>query len=445
MMMRSFENPTRREIQMAQFRVFLLALVPLLFTTHTARTESTELKMRFIQVEAINKEERSGIVNQGMSIEFVRSDSVWGFANDKAIHRLEKAGYKILGEHDVSVARGGHEGILDFPREDARYHDYKRTQAALLDLKNKNADIAKLVVIGKSLEGRDITAIHINTNQDALKSGSSNKPGAVFMGNHHAREHLSVEIPLMLADHILKNRNEPKIKNLIDTRDIWIIPMVNPDGAEWDITTGKYKFWRKNRRNNGDGTFGVDLNRNYGFMWGTGGSSNDGSSDVFMGPKPFSEPETQAIKNFIDSHLNTKVLLSFHTFSELVLYPWGHKHDKVEKKDDLATFEKMANTMAAWNKYTPEQSSDLYIASGDTTDWAYGEHGIFAFTFELSPRDMWDGGFYPGPDVVDKVFADNIQPCLYLMDVADNPHKVLKTPVDMMWGAPFVNSTTSLK
>jgi carboxypeptidase T len=394
--------------------------------------------MKFIQIAADNKDERSQIVNQGVSIEFVRSDSVWGIANDKAIKRLRDAGFKVLGEHDLSVGRGGHQSTFDFPRDDSRFHDYRRTQAALQNLRNSNADIASLVVIGQSLEGRNITALHINTTPEALKKKQSNKPGVVFMGNHHAREHLSVEIPLMLAEYLLKNRAEPKIATLLDTRDIWIIPMVNPDGSEWDIAAGRYKFWRKNRRNNGNGTFGVDLNRNYGFMWGTGGSSNDGSSDVYMGREPFSEPESLAIKNFIDSHLNTKVLLSYHTFSELILYPWGHSNDPIPNAQDRATFEKMAQTMSQWNKYTPQQSSDLYIASGDTTDWAYGTHGIFAFTFELSPRDMFDGGFYPG-EIMERVFADNLQPALYMIDVADNPRKVLTTPVAMDWGTSFTD------
>jgi carboxypeptidase T len=81
--------------------------------------------------------------------------------------------------------------------------------------------------------------------------------------------------------------------------------------------------------------------------------------------------------------------------------------------------------MAGWNHYTPEQASELYIASGDTTEWAYGAHGIFAFTFELSPSDMMDGGFYPGAGVIDKVFADNLKPCLYMLEAAVDPYRVL--------------------
>ena len=387
-------------------------------------------EMRFIQVAAKTKEDRSRIVDMGMSIEAVRSDSVWGFANGKSIKRLSDAGIPVIGNYDYKVGERDQptgERAFDFPPADARFHNFSRTVATLQDLHNKHSDITKLETIGKSVEGRDLWALHINTTPASLQSGTSAKPGAVFMGDHHAREHVSVEIPLMFAQYLLDNLADPKIAAMIDSRDIWIIPMVNPDGAEYDIQNGTYAWWRKNRRNNGDGTYGVDLNRNYGFEWGTGGSDKDTSSDIYMGPAPFSEPETLAVKNFIDAHLNTKVLLTFHTFSELVLYPWGHTYDAVGTTKDLDVFKKMATTMAAWNHYTAEQSSALYIASGDTTDWAYGAHGIFAFTFELSPSSMSDGGFYPGAAAIDKVFNDNLKPCLYLLDTADDPYKVTQT------------------
>jgi carboxypeptidase T len=233
-------------------------------------------------------------------------------------------------------------------------------------------------------------------------------------------------MPLMLAEHLLKNRTTAQIGNLLENRDIWIIPMVNPDGAEYDIATGSYRMWRKNRRNNGGGTFGVDLNRNYGYGWGTGGSSNNPSSDTYMGTAPFSEPETQAIRDFVTSHRdNVSTVISYHTFSELILYPWGGKYDAIENTNDRRVHEIMAQQMAQWNGYTPQQSSDLYIASGDTCDWAYGELGKVTFTFELSPKSQWNGGFYPGAGVIDRVFQANLRPMLYMIDLADDPYRVL--------------------
>jgi carboxypeptidase T len=399
---------------------------------------------KFVQISAKDKQERSVIANEGVSIEAVRSDSVWAFANDQQLEALEERGFSVLGTFDASVAKGGHETMFGFPPADARFHDFAEMTAALTDLGSRHADLAKVVSIGKSLEGRDIWAIHINSNPEALASGRSNKPGVIFMGNHHAREHLSAEIPLMLAQHLLANKAESSVRSMLDTRDIWIIPMVNPDGVEWDIASTRYRMWRKNRRNNGDGTYGVDLNRNYGFKWGTGGSSKDPSSDVYMGKTPFSEPETQVIRDFVSSQSNAKVLLSFHTFSELVLYPWGHTYDDIVKSDDKQVFEKMAKTMAGWNGYTPQQASDLYIASGDTTDWAYGELGIFAFTFELSPKSMWDGGFYPGAKVIDRVFNANLKPCLYMIDMADNPYRSITEAPELSPAAKYETNPMAL-
>lgn len=410
----------KRSLPLLAFATALACFTPALANANGAD------EMRFIQVAADSKQQRTAIANAGMSIEATRSDSVWGFADPDTIRQLKKSGHRILGNFDFATGRGGHDGILDFPQGDERFHDYRRMTEAMQRLEASNPDIARLHTIGKSVEGRDLLAIHINTSPDDLKAGKSGKPGAIFMGNHHAREHVSLEIPLMLAQYLLEHRREAQVEKLLAGRDIWIIPMVNPDGVEHDISGARYKMWRKNRRNNGNGTFGVDLNRNYGFGWGTGGSSSSGSSDVYMGPSAFSEPETQAIRDFVGAHLNARTLLTFHTFSELILYPWGGKYDPISNSKDHDTFEKMAKTMASWNHYTPEQASELYIASGDTTDWAYGTHGIFAFTFELSPSDMMDGGFYPGAKIIDRVFNDNLKPCLYLIDVAGDPYQVLE-------------------
>jgi carboxypeptidase T len=255
------------------------------------------------------------------------------------------------------------------------------------------------------------------------------------MGGHHAREHISIEMPLQLAQHLAEAyaNGDKRVVELLNSHTVYIVPCVNPDGAEYDISSGDYVLWRKNRRMNSDGTEGVDLNRNYGHHWGEGGASNNGSSDIYHGPKAFSEPETQNIKAFIESHANISIDLSFHTFSELILYPWGYTYSPISDQKAYQVHKTMAETMAKWNGYTPQQSSALYIASGDTTDWAYGAHGLISFTFELDPKmspDMnWqpDKGFYPGQSFIRPVFEKNLEPCLYLIGYADNPYRVLQS------------------
>jgi carboxypeptidase T len=401
----------------------LLLLLSLTAALPSARA-AAEHELHWAAIRARDNHVRTDLVNRGFSVESVKNDISYGFAPVEIVQKLEKSGYEVISHFPAQEMRA-----LDFPKNDAVYHNHERMSQELDSLVAAFPGLAHKFSIGKTTEGREIFGIRINSHaQDGLSP--SGTPGIVFMGGHHAREHLSVEVPLLLARYLLENSaKDETVRRLVEARDIFILPMVNPDGAEFDIATGKYRMWRKNRtKNSGQGCDGVDVNRNYGFQWGTGGSSTDPCSDVYMGPKPFSEPESQAIKSFVEGHPNLKVLLTFHTFSELVLYPWGHTDENIANQADLATFTKMARTMADWNGYTPEKTSDLYIASGDTTDWAYGALGIFAFTFEMSPSSSWGGGFYPGAGEIQHSFQANLKPALYLIDLADDPHRSVKAP-----------------
>lgn len=395
--------------------LLLFFALPLLSFKPAQTLDQTQYWMK---IRAKDKFERSAIAAEGVSIEVTRPDFVIAIGNIEELKRIEKAG-RLESSYALTED-------FDFPSEDAPFHNYDELVKALRELQAKNPKIVSLTSIGKSVENRDLWSIRISGNLDK----ASELPGIIFMGGHHSREHLSVETPLKVAQYLVDmyNAGDAKIMGLIDNRDIHIIPAVNPDGLEFDVSTGRYKYWRKNRSRNSDGTYGVDLNRNYAYGWGTGGSSTNPSSDVYMGPKAFSEPETQAIKNYIEANKNLSILLSFHTFSELILYPWGHVYEGIENARDKAVHETMAKRMAQWNGYTPQQASELYIASGDTVDWAYGTHKIIGFTFELDPSEnSGSGGFYPGAGAIQPVFDKNLQPVLYLIGYADNPYRVLDT------------------
>ena len=253
------------------------------------------------------------------------------------------------------------------------------------------------------------------------------EPAVLFMALHHAREHLTVEMALEIIRLFTEGYgSDPALTNLVNTREIWVLPNINPDGGEYDIATGVYQWWRKNRRDNSDGTFGVDLNRNYGYRWGGPGSSGSPGDDTYRGPNAFSEPETQAVRDFVEAHPDITAAITFHTYAELILYPYGYTYDDLPPDmslDDLRTFRKLASDMAATNGYVPQQASDLYTTSGDTVDWLYGAQGIFGFTFEMYPRGA--PGFYP-PGRCDRT-GNAAQQCAvtYLTSVADNPRKVI--------------------
>ena len=292
--------------------------------------------------------------------------------------------------------------------------------------------LVQIFNLGKTYENRDTPFMRIS-GKNLADAKNQNLPVIFYMGCHHSREPLSVETPLEFANYLAANyATNAVVKRLLDEREIYIAPMINPDGYVFDHVDGlEGKMWRKNRRPNGDGSTGVDLNRNYGFQWGTTGISHNPSSDTYLGPAPFSEPETQNVKNFVDTQPRLKTLISFHSFAEQILYPWSYDYDTIEQThpqwaEDLKIFQKMSRDMASFNNYVPQQSSEMYPSSGDTSDWAYATHRIFAFTIELGPTSNWDGGFYPNPEtMIPKTLELNLKPMLYLMEFADDPGRVL--------------------
>ncbi len=403
---------------MKKIVLITLACFSLLTLLSVKKADSASTQYYWMKIAATDKFQRSVVASTGAAIEIVKDDYVIAYGNDIELAQIKKLGWLQASSNLADEMRQ-----QDFPTKDSAYHNYAELTEAIQTLAQKNSDIVRLSSVVKTQEGHDIWVLRITSDFNT----ASTKPGSIFMGGHHAREHLSVEMPLMLAQYLVDqyHAGNARVISLINSRDIHIIPAVNPDGMEYDIKDGSYKMWRKNRTRNSDGTYGVDLNRNYGFQWGTGGSSNTPSSDTYMGTKAFSEIETKAIRDYIETNSNITVLLTVHSFSKLILYPWGHKYSGIETAADKQVHEVMAKKMAEWNGYAPQQSSALYIASGDTTDWSYGVHKIISFTFELDPANngYGGGGFYPGAGVIQPVFQKNIEPFLYLIDYSDNPYR----------------------
>lgn len=292
------------------------------------------------------------------------------------------------------------------------YHTYSEIDAELHALANRFSAIATVSSIGRSVQQRELWAIKISdqVNQD------ENEPVAVLLGCHHAREWISVDVPFLIARYLLENYGtDTLVTRLVDHSEIWIVPMINPDGHQYSVTTDR--LWRKNRRNNGDGTFGVDLNRNYSYQWGGAGSSGDTYSEIYRGPAPFSEPETQAVRDFLQK-ISPKVLISYHNFSQLILYAWGYTYSPAPDKallDSLALV--MAHKIRSVHgvNYTAGQSSTLYLASGDTVDWLYALLGVPAYTIELRPASSFPGFELP-EDQIQPTFEENLPAALFLMN-----------------------------
>jgi carboxypeptidase T len=189
--------------------------------------------------------------------------------------------------------------------------------------------------------------------------------------------------------------------------------MVNPDGHEHSRTAER--LWRKNRRPNPDGSFGVDPNRNYGYMWGTLNvptSSHVPSDETYVGPRAFSEPETQAVRDLIACERFAGVI-TYHSYSQLILYPWGYTDRPIPDPEDRELMVGLAAEMQGLIQgvhgavYTPQQASELYPTAGDTADWTYGIFGIPSFTIELRPRTFEEGGFILPASQIQPTWEEN--------------------------------------
>lgn len=375
----------------------------------------------WLEVQAADKKARTALASAGMSFEDIGEASVQGIASGQTLKQLHEQGFKIL--QSESLETFDKLFSREFPPEDAAYHSYAETYAALKVMADKNPKLVSLFSIGKSAEGRDIWAVRFNDTQKANEP--SKKPGVVFIGNHHAREHLSVEVPLAYAQWLSDNRDDAGVRQLLRERDIFVIPMVNPDGAEYDVATGKYRWWRKNTRKL-EASIGVDLNRNYGYLWGGPGASPNPNAETYRGPSAFSEPETKAVRKFFDDHTNMKVMISYHSYGQMVMYPWGGTDSVIENEKDFAAHKTIAGKIAEFTDYRPMQSSDLYVATGDTCDWTYAEHKVFSFTIELDPQQWGYGGFYPGADMIGISVPRNIKAAHYVTAIADNPYQTIE-------------------
>ena len=273
--------------------------------------------------------------------------------------------------------------------------------------------MAHVESIGSTIEGRDIVAIKIS---DHPEIDEDDEPELLFVGCHHAREWIAAEVPFFLARHLAGNYEaDEKVARWVNACEIWIVPVVNPDGLEYSRTADR--LWRKNRRDNGDGTFGVDLSRNYGRFWGLEGSVPDTSSPNYLGTQPFSEPEAQAIRNLV-LRSEFRTFLTYHSYAQVVIYPWGYT--TLESPDDCllnGMAQNVAGLLGAVNgrEYVPRQLGLWYLVSGDEIDWTYGQCGITSLSIELPPRTSEQGGFVLPAEQIVPTCQENLPAAFYLM------------------------------
>lgn len=342
------------------------------------------------------------------------------------------------------------------------YHTFAQLTERLQDMAADHPDLCRLQSIGKTPEGRDIWALKISSN---AQGDTSAKPGVVFTGNHHAREWMSMEVPLHLAEELIHKYDEdPAMKKRVDSAEIWIMPSVNPDGYEYSRTEDAW--WRKNRNPvtdtgcpsgaqscptdpaaNGAVTIGVDINRNYYDgkpehfelyrpkgdkpcnTWDDEGVASDNpNKDTYRGPRGGSEPEVQALMSFEYSRPNIHGIIDHHGYGEMLLRPWGQTKTPPE---NIAAYDEVGHRMqAAQSKpYRYMPSIDLYPTTGTSTDM-HQANGKMAFTIELGTS------FQPPASQFDSIKKNVAAADYAFLDYIIEKNAVPAPPASPALGAP---------
>ena len=264
-----------------------------------------------------------------------------------------------------------------------------------------NPGLAKLVEIGHSVRGQVIYALKVTRGARTTRDGS--RPAVLYASAQHAREWITPEMVRRLMHHYLDGyAADPQLRRLVDTRELWFVPVANPDGYDFTFTEGN-RLWRKNLAdNNGDGTItvgdGVDPNRNFPTKWGydNEGSSVDPAGETYRGLSPASEPETRAMDGLL-ARIGFRFLVNYHSAAELLLYGVGWQVS-TPSPDDVINEALLGNdTNPAVPGYDPDVSAELYTTNGETDGHA-DTYGTLAYTPEMStcatasasnPDDSW--------------------------------------------------------
>ena len=346
--------------------------------------------------------ERDELSSRGIELTLMR-DARGRTASERAAQQAAN-GFKVFDDYD------GKGGIA----------------AQLKKIVKRNDDIAKLKTIGKTTEGRKILAVRLTDKKG--KAGEKDKPAVLFQATTHAREWISTEVAMRGLRWFADHKGSKEIARLLRKREIWFLPVVNPDGYQY--TFEEERLWRKNLRDNdGDGEIavgdGVDLNRNYPEHWNYDdeGSVTITSDDTYRGPSAGSEPETKADIKLVEK-IDPAFAVSYHSYGPLLLYPQGWQVQTPAADDPIYTALSGDDAEPAIEGFDPDISAELYTTNGEFTDWAHSKAGALSWTPELEEGCTGCGFVFPdNPKKVKRQFRINKPFMLDLVRSAKNPAK----------------------
>ncbi len=332
--------------------------------------------------------------------------------------------------------------LLEIKLADNRgsYSSLEEINSRIEAIATEHSDVAEVFSIGHSVENRDIKAIKITS------STQDDPPEILFVGLHHAREWISYEVPLSIAEFIVRNKDSNTfLQQILEKSILWFVPMLNPDGYlfSWE----KERMWRYNRKVHPDETIGVDLNRNYDASWI--------KVDYIHGEAPFSEPETQSIRNLMENDVNSipeeqgikslEGLITYHSFGQLILYPPGSTNEppqEVEFYKDLGSQMSGHIFSQCGSNYLVMQITGLYNTYGEMTEWfMINNDNKPAFTFELRPHSGDPAGFDLSADQINDTVKENIPAAFYFISSIIEKNSQIEMDPDQNGIADIIQGT----
>lgn len=399
-------NIENRQSEKSSLESYSLVKININSTEDIARLQNNDITVEHysgnlntgIEV-TINQDEIARLKNTGIQYEIVIQDLDWYYENREVPTFIDmQRSYQILSENNINAFSFGSMGGYYTYNEVVQKLDSMRIQFPNLITSKQN--------IGTTAGSRTIWGVKISDNPDANES--STEPAIYFDALHHAREPQAMASIVYYMYWLLENYGtNPEATYLLNNREIFFVPVVNPDGYVYNQTTNPNGggFWRKNRRNNGS-CFGVDLNRNYNYGWGTSsGSSSDPCSETYRGPSAGSEPETQVIKNFTQQ-INPTIAFSTHSVAGRYLNPYGY----TDTSANYDVYSEFSSDFASTNNYLYGTVIEMlqYYSSGTTRDYLHSQ-GTYCWTPEVGGSSFW-----PNQSEIIPVANENLYGMKYL-------------------------------
>ncbi|PTA67864.1 M14 family zinc carboxypeptidase [Deinococcus arcticus] len=340
------------------------------------------------------------------------------------------------------------------------YRTVEETYTSAQSIVTQYPNLATWTSIGDSwLKTKGRGGYSMNVLKLTNRSIAGTKPRLLITASIHAREYTPAELSTRFAEYLVSNYGkDADVTWMLDSQEVWLVLQSNPDGRKKAEAGAS---WRKNVNDTqrcSNGLFGADLNRNFNYAWGTGGSSTDPCNETYRGVGAASEPETQNLQNlmkaaFADNRGPARsdaapattpgVYVDIHSYSQLVLWPWG---DTTTPTANATALQSLGRKLAYFNGYKPEQAVGLYPTSGTTDDFAYGELGVASYTFELGTAF-----FEPCSTFTGTTLPKNQAALLYALRVARAPYQLgsgpdsvsVTAPASVATGASFTLSASA--